>query len=208
MKKKNQVFRMAVLAMLLAVQLVLMFTPLGFIPIGPVRMTTMHIPVIIAGIVLGVKGGAAMGAVFGICSIIIGTISPTPTSFVFSPFYSVGAFSGNFNSVIIAMVPRILIGVFAALVYQQMKKMIRNQDAAVAASACVGSLTNTVLVMLGIYLFFGKSYAAATNISYDVLITAIMGIITTNGIVEAIGAVLIVMVVIRAIHPIIKKCSV
>ena len=62
--------------------------------------------------------------------------------------------------------------------------------------------------MLGIYLFFGKSYAAATNISYDVLITAIMGIITTNGIVEAIGAVLIVMVVIRAIHPIIKKCSV
>ena len=81
-------------------------------------LSLIHIfPVIVAGIVLGVKGGAIIGSVFGICSIINATINPVPTSFVFTPFYSIGAVSGNFNSILIAMIPRIMIGVVSALAY-------------------------------------------------------------------------------------------
>lgn len=81
---------LVLLTMFCSIQVVLMLTPLGYIPLGPVRATTMHIPVILAGILLGVKGGAITGLVFGLSSVIINTITPTITSFVFTPFYSLG----------------------------------------------------------------------------------------------------------------------
>lgn len=40
-------------AMFIAIEMLLVFIPfLGYIPIGPLRATTLHIPVIIAGIIL------------------------------------------------------------------------------------------------------------------------------------------------------------
>ncbi len=38
-------------------------------------------------------------------------MTPGITSFVFSPFITVGGISGNFFSLVIALVPRILLGV-------------------------------------------------------------------------------------------------
>ena len=37
---------LVLLTMFCSIQVVLMLTPLGYIPLGPVRATTMHIPVI------------------------------------------------------------------------------------------------------------------------------------------------------------------
>ena len=42
--------------------------PLGYIPLGVITPTTVHIPVIIAGIILGWKKGAFAGFVFGLTS--------------------------------------------------------------------------------------------------------------------------------------------
>ena len=49
---------LVLVTMFCSIEVLLMFTPLGFIPIGPMKATTMHIPVILAGILLGIKGGA------------------------------------------------------------------------------------------------------------------------------------------------------
>ena len=44
----------AFMSLFIAIELLLVIVPfLGFIPIGPLRATTLHIPVIIAGIVMG-----------------------------------------------------------------------------------------------------------------------------------------------------------
>ena len=112
---------LVLLTMFCSIQVVLMLTPLGYIPLGPVRATTMHIPVILAGILLGVKGGAITGLVFGLSSVIINTITPTITSFVFTPFYSLGEYHGNFMSLVIAIGPRVLLGVLAAVIYHWFK---------------------------------------------------------------------------------------
>ncbi len=40
------------------------YAPLGFIPIGPIMATMMYIPVILLGILLGVKEGASNGLFF------------------------------------------------------------------------------------------------------------------------------------------------
>ena len=43
----------AFMSLFIAIELLLVMVPfLGFIPIGPLRATTLHIPVIIAGIVM------------------------------------------------------------------------------------------------------------------------------------------------------------
>ena len=81
---------MSFMAMFLAIQIILVVTPLGYLPIGPISATTMHIPVIIAGIALGKKAGAQLGFVFGLTSVINATFRPTLTSFCFSPFITMG----------------------------------------------------------------------------------------------------------------------
>ena len=63
---KSNVKKFVLFAFFVAIELVLMFTPLGYIPIGPLRATTMHIPVIICAIVLGVKEGILLGFILGL----------------------------------------------------------------------------------------------------------------------------------------------
>lgn len=84
---------------------------LGYIPLGFTRATIIHIPVILGALVLGPKKGAFLGLIFGLTSLINNTMNPTVTSFVFSPFYSLGEIQGGFASILICFVPRILTGV-------------------------------------------------------------------------------------------------
>ena len=81
---KQKTKNLSFMSLFIAIEILMVMVPfLGFIPIGPLRATTLHIPVIIAGIVLGKKQGAGIGLVFGISSLVINTIQPTLTSFVF-----------------------------------------------------------------------------------------------------------------------------
>lgn len=197
--KKTQY--MTFMAMFLAIEIILVVTPLGYIPIGPLSATTMHIPVIIAGIALGRKAGAQLGLVFGLTSLIRATLQPGITSFCFSPFVSVGNISGDWRSVVIALVPRILLGYLAGVIFDLLKDKFKNENVAAVASALVGAITNTVLVLGGIYLFFGGAYANAINIAYSSLIAVLLGVVTTNGIVEAIIGAIVALLAYKAIKP-------
>ncbi len=108
--KNQNTKRMTLFALFLAIEIMLFCTPFGFLQIGPLAITLMHVPVIAASILLGVKEGMALGLVFGLCSMIKATMAPGITSFVFSPFVTIGGISGNWSSLLIALVPRILTG--------------------------------------------------------------------------------------------------
>lgn len=189
MKSKKTQY-MSIMAMFLAIQIILVVTPLGYLPIGPISATTMHIPVIIAGIALGKKAGAQLGFVFGLTSVLNATFRPTLTSFCFSPFVTIGGIGGNWMSLLIAFVPRILLGYLAGLIYEKLCRKGINENVGIIAGALTGAITNTVLVLGGIYLFFGSAYADAIKVAYDTLIAVLLGVVATNGIAEAIlGAV-------------------
>ncbi len=178
---------MVEIALFTAIMLVLAFTPLGYIPVTPViKATTMHIPVIIAGVVLGGKKGAMLGFIFGLTSFLKASFfSPNLTSFLFTPLYP----GGNFWSLVICFIPRILIGVVAALVFNALIKLIKNETVSLAVAGVVGSLTNTVLVMGMAYIFFAEQFANAVGKeSGEVLNYIITGVVITNGIPEAIVA--------------------
>ncbi|MEG0592439.1 MAG: ECF transporter S component [Coprobacillus sp.] len=186
---KQKTKNLAFMSLFIAIEILMVMIPfLGFIPIGPLRATTLHIPVIIAGIVLGKEKGAGIGLVFGLSSLIMNTISPTVTSFVFSPFIS-----GSILSAIIAIVPRVLIGYIAGLIYEKMKT--KNELAKMITGSFLGALTNTVLVLGGIYFIFGSQYALAIGQDFQALLPYLIGIITTSGLLEAIvGTIIATMV--------------
>lgn len=189
---------MVELALFGAIVLALAFAPfIGYIPLGFTRATTVHIPVILGSILLGPKKGAVLGLLFGLTSLFKNTFEPTATSFVFSPFYSVGDVHGNLLSLIICLVPRTLTGVVPYYVFNFVKKHFSkfNNAVALGLAGVAGSLTNTLLVMNMIYLFFSNNYAAANHVSVNALYSFILAIIGTNGVPESIVAAIVVALV-------------
>lgn len=198
MSQTKKVRRLVLLSMFIGIEIVLMTTPLGFVPIGPINATTLHIPVITLSILLGVKEGAILGFVFGLSSMIMSTFHPSAFSFCFSPFYSLGEVHGNFGSVLIAMLPRICIGLTSGFLYRYLSKKIK-ESAAIVVSGIAGSLINTILVMSGIWLFFGREYASVAGFAYETFLNVIKLTIFTNGILEALLAAFITLAVVKAI---------
>ncbi len=203
----NKVKRMAEISLMAAIVVVLAFVPfLGFIPLGVIKATTVHIPVIIGAILLGPKAGAILGGVFGLTSIIQNTMAPAVVSFVFSPFIPVpGSDKGSMLSLVVALVPRILIGVFAGLIYKVMEKRKINRALSCGVAAFVGSMANTLLVMGGIWLFFGKEYAAAKNLGLETLSTFILGVIATQGMAEMAVAVVLAVLIAVPLTKVMKR---
>ena len=195
--KKNVTTRdLAELALFLAIIIILAFTPLGYIPLGIITPTTMHIPVIVAGIVMGPKKGAITGFMFGLTSFLRASFfAPTITSFLFSPLYP----GGNAWSLVICFVPRILIGIVAYYVYIGVKRLIKNSAVSMAVAGAMGSITNTVLVMGMAYIFFGRQYADALDEAYEVILPFILSIVFGNGVPEAIVAAIITVGVCTAL---------
>lgn len=195
--RSKHVLGLVQVALFAALIIIMAFTPfLGYIPLGFTNATTIHIPVIIGAILLGPKKGGILGFVFGLTSLIRSTMTPTPTSFVFSPFYSLGEIHGGFQSLIICFIPRILIGVVPYYVYHFFAKITGKWKSSRAFSLGIagvaGSLTNTLLVMGMILLFFKDAYAAVNEVSVEAVYTLIAGVIAVNGVPEAIIAAIIV----------------
>lgn len=208
MQKKTNVRLLTQMALLTALMLVMAFTPLGYIPLPFMNATTMHIPVIIGACLLGPKMGGVLGGLFGITSVVRATISPNLTSFVFTPFYSFSPeFHGSWTSLIVAIVPRILIGVCAGLVFIGLKKLIHNETISLAVSGFVGSMVNTIGVMGLIYLLFGEQYAAAGGTDPSLLLGVIMGVVGLNGVPEAIIAAVLTAAVSKAVLAVGRQAS-
>ena len=115
------------LGVIIAIQLVMTFMHIGFIKLPFLSATILHIPVIIGAIFLGPIGGGILGLVFGILSVVMSTIEPGITSFVFSPFYSVDGNSGNMWSLVVAIVPRIMIGITSYYTYHFISNFEKNK---------------------------------------------------------------------------------
>jgi len=174
-------------AILLAIEAVFCFTPLGSLPaIGPIVATLAMIPVVVTAHTMGVRAGGLMGFFAGLFSFIVWSfMPPNPAlAFVFTPLYSFAGVSGGVRSLLICFVPRILVGVVAAAVYQALRH--KPNVISYGVSGFLGSMMNTIFVMGGIYVFFGRSYAEALGVGFEMLLGLIWTTVLTSGIPEAV----------------------
>jgi len=166
---RMSVRKMAVAGVLGAVSVIMGMVPfLGFIqlPVGPAA-TIMHVPVIIGAVAEGSGVGTFVGFIFGLMSWLRAT----------DPI---------FKDLLIAMVPRLLIGLASASAFRLFRRW--GLVAALAGAAVVGTLTNTVLV-LGLIALRGY---------YP--IPVVVGAALTNGTAEVIVSVILVVAVGLALH--------
>lgn len=198
--RSNKTFNMVLTGLFMAIIIIMTTVPnLGYINLVVIKVTMVHVPVIIGSVLLGPKYGAVLGGTFGLTSLIVNTFNPSLLSFAFSPFYQVGNIGGNGWSVVIALLPRTLVGIVPYFVYRFLNKLLENlkgkKAISLTAAGISGALTNTVLVMSLIYVCFKDEFAVAKDISVDAVFGAILGIVAGNGIPEAVvGGVLTLLV--------------
>jgi uncharacterized membrane protein len=193
--------RLVMVSMLTAILIIFQFTPIGYIPIPGFNPTLMHIPVIIGAIMLGPAEGAFLGLVFGLTSIIQATLQVPLTGFIFSPFVPLG----NWKSVIIAIVPRVLVGLVAAYVFRLIARADRSKIIACIVASVAGSAVNTVLVLSGVYVFFREDFAVKMGKSASLVMGILLGVVTTSGVAEAAAAAVICTLVCLPLFKVTKK---
>lgn len=165
--------KIAVAGVMGAISILLGATHWGFIPwFAGAALTIMHVPVIIGAVLEGPIVGLAIGLIFGAFSLIQGAIAPTGPSDVW------------FVNPLISILPRLLIGPVAWLVYRALEKL--NRVLALVVAGVAGSLTNTVLVLGMIGLMGHLPWALIGTIA------------VTNGLPEAVVAAIITLAVVAA----------
>ena len=87
--KGGRNIRWYLLGTLVALELLMSFSFLGYLHISPISITFAYIPVLLAGILMGPFESMAVGAVFGAASMWKATASYVmPVDQLFSPFTS------------------------------------------------------------------------------------------------------------------------
>lgn len=189
-KRKTATKKIVMIGMLSGISIFLGVTGLGFIRLPFLNATIMHLPVIIGAIIEGPIVGMAVGLCFGLFSMYQAITAPTITSFVFL-------------NPIIALIPRILIGVTTYYSYKFLEKKFKKLS--VAFSAAIGTLTNTTLVLGLIYFIYAEQYANALGKDPSLAGKFIASVGFINGVPELIVSVLLTVPIIMAIKKIQKK---
>lgn len=203
--QKKRIQQLTLAAFFVAIEVIMAITPIGYIPVGALSITTMHLPVILAGVLIGPGFGAGIGFVFGMTSFLRATFQPGVTSFVFTPFVQIGNMHGNFFSLLIAFGPRVLLGWSSGMMYRIIVRKTKNQTFSAILSATMNTMIHTLLVLGGIWVFFAQPYADALSITTAALATAFIATITTNGILETIVAGVITPVLTKALSSTVER---
>ena len=110
MKNRTNVRWLTQLALLVAILLVLNYTPLGYLQIGPLSASLLTVPVAIGAMTMNPMAGAILGGVFGATSFIQaveGKSAMGAALFQVSP-------AGTF---VVCFVARVLMGLCTALIF-------------------------------------------------------------------------------------------
>lgn len=132
---------------LMAFEVVLAFSPFGFVVFSNISMTTLDIGVIIAALWGGPIGGLLSGCVFGLCSMWQAAISGVSSiDLLFSPLES-----GNpAGSIALALGSRALFGLIAGTVFLLIFRFIKKGRAVI--SIIISIVLERIYAML-VYLF-------------------------------------------------------
>ncbi len=170
--------RLVLIGALGGISIFLGISGLGLIRLPIFSLTIMHIPVIIGAILEGPVVGIAVGLIFGLFSMYQNITAPGLTSFIF------------WNP-IIALIPRILIGIVAYYSFKLLKSKIKNTGICVGIASILATLTNTIGVLGLTYILYLDKYAQAREISKDAVAGTLLTVGLTNSIPEAIVSALI-----------------
>lgn len=190
-KKSSITIReLTIIGLLAGITIALGLSGYGIIPLGPLNVTTLHVPTLIGAIVEGPKVGGFVGFIFGCYSLWQNITAPN----ILSPL---------FINPIISVLPRVLFPILAYLVYLVLWKA--PQGPRIIVTAFMGTIFHTIMVMGLIFLLYADMFALKMNLSPDQVLGSILFLSATHGIPEAVFAAVIVTPVAMALRKVLRK---
>ena len=177
-KSSSKTRRLVLIGALGGISIFLGVSGLGLIRLPIFSLTIMHIPVIIGALLEGPVVGISVGLIFGLFSMYQNITAPGLTSFIF------------WNP-IVALIPRMLLGIVAYYSFKLFKSKIKNTGVCAGIAAVLGTLTNTIGVLGLTYILYLDQYAQAREISREAVAGTLLTVGLTNGSPEAIVSALI-----------------
>ena len=143
MNKNSKTGKLTFMGVMLALTIV--FVALTAIPTTSASMALLiFLPTIVTSIIQGPKSGAAMGAFAGAATLIRALSAPTsPLDYLFL-------------NPLVAILPRIFIGVVPYYVYKLLKDLIKSKTITLLIAGVSGAITNTALVILMLYVVYSE----------------------------------------------------
>lgn len=192
--KLGYMIRLAILA---AIIILMTFTPLGYLKTPAIEITFLVIPVVIGAIILGPAAGAILGGVFGLTSFIqcFGASWFGAQLLAINPVFTA----------ILCLIPRILFGWLAGLIFKALHKIDRTKIASYFIASLSGALFNTIFFVGGFVLLFGNTeffIGLKGGMAFLSFIAAFVGI---NGLIEAAVTFVVGGAICKALNHIIPQ---
>lgn len=189
----KKVLVMAQLSLLSAIIVIMTFVPyVGYISYGALSITLIHIPVILGGVLLGAKGGAILGGIWGLTCMLKALFAPpTPLEGII------------FKNPLVAIVPRIVVGLVAGSLCALIVKRFSKKGLAAGIAAAIATICNTVLVMGSIYLIYGNSHGTElgiASVNFGGLLKYILVAFSVNAVLEIVASVVLVVPISMALR--------
>lgn len=201
---QSPVFKMVFAAILIALIIVMTFTGIGYIPIGPLKLTFNVLPVAIGSVVLGPSYGAILGLVFGLSSF--------ATCFGMDALGTVFLSINPFYLFIVCVVPRVLCGWIPALVYKLIAKNGKRQILGSSIACVLTAILNTVGFLSLMWVFFAPALMSNPDVievlggvSVDSIITLFVLFAGVNAIIEAVISLILGSAICKGLLVVMKK---
>lgn len=146
MKNRMNVRFLVQLSLLVAIELVMAYTPLGYFRTAGLEISFLMIPVTLGAILLGPTAGAVLGGVFGLTSF--------GTCFGTSPFGAALLSINPFFTFIGCVITRILAGWITGLIFQALHRLSISKSISFGVASLCGPLLNTLFFMSSLVVFF------------------------------------------------------
>lgn len=181
-KKAKGTLGMVELALMSAIIIVMALTPLGYIKTPVLSITLLTIPVAVGAMILGPKGGAFLGMVFGATSFaqaISGAGGMTSILFQTSPI----------GVTFLCIVPRVLEGFLCGVIFWLVRKT-KYKKAAFYIAGVSCPVLNTILFMgTVITLFYQTDYiqTLVSSLGAKNPLMFVIALVGIQGVIEALA---------------------
>lgn len=188
-------YKIAMTGIFGALSIILALTPIGYVQIGALAITIMHIPTILATLTAGLVPGLFTGLIFGISSLVKAATSGNASNIFFvNPLVSV--------------LPRVIFpiavwGFFKLL--NLIPRMPKTVSGGIAAAA--GTLVHTLLVLGALVIFYGKDLGLKSGEMLSGFFAFVAATLATNGLWEIVSASVLSVIVLGAIYGINSRKS-
>lgn len=164
------------MALLVAIILLMAFTPIGYIKTAGLEITLIVVPVAVGAVTLGPTAGAILGGVFGVTSFI--------QCFGMSQFGALLLGINPFFTFLVCVPTRILMGWLTGFIYYGLRKTALPSTASVTIASLCCPLLNTTFFMGSLVTLFAGTMRESFGMGK--VLPFIYTFVGVNGVVEAI----------------------